>query len=90
MELVQRSKQGLALSRACGEEELTALLEGFEARYEADRERIETMMRYGQTTRCRMQFLREYFGDDAGDPCQHCDNCAHPVVPVPALQPAGT
>lgn len=84
MELVQRSKQGLALSSSCGEGDLTALLDGFEARYEADRERIETMMRYGQTTRCRMQFLREYFGDEAGEVCQHCDNCANPVLPLPS------
>jgi hypothetical protein len=32
-----------------------------------------------------MQFLREYFGDDAGSPCQHCDNCEHPVPTLPAV-----
>jgi superfamily II DNA helicase RecQ len=45
------------------------------------------MMRYGQTTRCRMQFMREYFGDAAGTSCEHCDNCAHPALPVAAAQP---
>ena len=57
---------------------MEAFLATFEARYVADRERVETMMRYGQTTRCRMQFLREYFSEQAGDPCNHCDNCEHP------------
>jgi superfamily II DNA helicase RecQ len=27
-----------------------------------------------------MQFLREYFGEPKAEPCQHCDNCLHPIV----------
>ena len=87
MELVRRTRRGLLLRRAYGEHELEPLLAAFDAQYQADRERIETMMRYGQTTRCRMQFMREYFGDAAGNNCEHCDNCAHPVMPVAAVQP---
>lgn len=87
MELVRRTRRGLLLRRAYGEHELEPLLGAFDAQYQADRERIETMMRYGQTTRCRMQFMREYFGDAAGNHCEHCDNCAHPVMPVAAVQP---
>ena len=69
-----------------GPDEIDAFAGTFESRYDADRARIEQMMRYGQTTRCRMQFLREYFGDDVGDPCGHCDNCEAP--PARLLSPA--
>jgi ATP-dependent DNA helicase RecQ len=80
MELLTRAGRGLRLRRTLGLPQLEAFVATFEARYAADRERIESMMRYGQTTRCRMQFLREYFGEPAADPCQHCDNCEHPPV----------
>jgi ATP-dependent DNA helicase RecQ len=79
MDLLRRSGRGIALRRNFGEHELEEFLATFEARQALDRERIAMMMRYGQTTRCRMQHLREYFGDPAGEPCQHCDNCQRPV-----------
>jgi ATP-dependent DNA helicase RecQ len=78
MDLVQRSGRGLVLRRDFTEQQLEAFLATFEARQAMDRERISSMMQYGQTTRCRMQFLREYFGDPAGEPCAHCDNCERP------------
>jgi ATP-dependent DNA helicase RecQ len=80
MELVRRSGKTLTLRRSCGQAELERFLATFEARYAADRERIDSMMHYGQTTRCRMQFLREYFGEPAGEGCGHCDNCEQPAV----------
>jgi ATP-dependent DNA helicase RecQ len=85
MELLRRSGRGLLLRRAFKDSELEAFLATFEERQAADRERIAKMMQYGQTTRCRMQFLREYFGDPAGEPCDHCDNCESPIAaePVP-------
>jgi ATP-dependent DNA helicase RecQ len=56
--------------------------ESFLASYDelasADRDRLATMMRYAETRMCRTQFLREYFGEPAGEPCGHCDNCARP------------
>lgn len=56
--------------------------ESFLATYDelasADRDRLATMMRYAETAMCRMQFLREYFGEATGGPCGHCDNCARP------------
>jgi ATP-dependent DNA helicase RecQ len=80
MELVRRSGKTLALRRSFGSAELERFLATFEARYDADRERIDSMMLYGQTTRCRMQFLREYFGEAARDACGHCDNCEQPAL----------
>jgi ATP-dependent DNA helicase RecQ len=80
MELVRRSGKTLALRRSFGSAELERFLATFEDRYDADRERIDNMMLYGQTTRCRMQFLREYFGEAARDACGHCDNCEQPAL----------
>lgn len=80
MELVRRSSKTLALRRSFGSAELEDFLATFEGRYDADRERIDSMMQYGQTTRCRMQFLREYFGESTGEACGHCDNCEQPPL----------
>jgi ATP-dependent DNA helicase RecQ len=66
--------------------------ESFLAAYEelasADRDRLATMMRYAETTMCRTQFLREYFGEVAGEPCGHCDNCAQPRERIEPARPA--
>ena len=43
-------------------EEMTGFLGAYEQRHMDDRQRIETMMRYAETTFCRVRFLREYFG----------------------------
>jgi ATP-dependent DNA helicase RecQ len=41
----------------------------------ADRERLDTLMHYAQSPRCRMMFMRVYFGEEEGDVCGRCDNC---------------
>ena len=56
-------------------EEMTEFLSAYEQRHASDRERLEQMMRYAETTFCRMRFLREYFGDPSASDCGHCDNC---------------
>jgi ATP-dependent DNA helicase RecQ len=55
--------------------ELDQLLDAYEQRHADDRERLETMMRYAQIAQCRMGFMRVYFGEEAGEDCQLCDNC---------------
>jgi ATP-dependent DNA helicase RecQ len=84
MDLLARSGRTLKLRRPLSQRQRDELVATFESRYATDRERLQSMMRYGQSTRCRMQLLREYFGEQAGEPCDHCDNCEHP----PALQGA--
>jgi ATP-dependent DNA helicase RecQ len=59
----------------------------FTARYSADRERLRAMMQYADSTLCRMQFLREYFGEPLGARCGRCDNCRRPLRPVRARAP---
>lgn len=42
----------------------------------AKREELEAMLKYAQTSECRMVFLRRYLGDANAEPCGKCDNCA--------------
>jgi ATP-dependent DNA helicase RecQ len=56
-------------------QELDEVLSSYERRHTGDRERLEQVMRYGETTFCRTRFLREYFLEDSGDDCGHCNNC---------------
>jgi ATP-dependent DNA helicase RecQ len=82
LEVLEPRGRGLGLARELEQAELDALVRTFDAQYAAERDRLEEMMRYGESARCRMQFLRHYFGEPAGDPCQHCDNCLNPLVAV--------
>ena len=47
---------------------------------EKDREKLESMMRYGQSAECRWKFLHEYFGEEFPEErCETCDNCTDPL-----------
>ena len=70
-------------------EELDTFLSAYEERHRSDRERLQRMMRYGQTTQCRWRFLADYFDEVMDEDCGHCDNCreraaGHFDVPAPA------
>jgi ATP-dependent DNA helicase RecQ len=67
--------------------ELEPLLDEYEDRRHADRERLKLMMHYAQSAACRTRLLQEYFGDSPEEDCGHCDNCqAHAEgKPAPAL-----
>jgi ATP-dependent DNA helicase RecQ len=56
-------------------EQLDAFLDTYEKRHLSDSERLNMMMRYGQTAECRMRFLRQYFGENPQLDCGQCDNC---------------
>jgi len=71
--------------RALEPAEVDALLTEYEERHASDRERLDEMMRYAQSTGCRRQKLREYFGERSGDRCGVCDNCRRPSVERPAV-----
>jgi ATP-dependent DNA helicase RecQ len=55
--------------------ELEAFLSDYEGRHRTDRARLEAMMRYAQTTLCRLRYVMAYFGDPVDRDCGHCDNC---------------
>jgi ATP-dependent DNA helicase RecQ len=78
MHLVSRKGRLRKATRPLREEELSSFLDKFMDRYTAERERLASMMRYGETTLCRMKFIREHFGEPPGENCGHCDNCKHP------------
>jgi ATP-dependent DNA helicase RecQ len=75
MEVIRRRRGGLVLGRALDAAGLERFFTTFEDRQAADRDRLERMEEYGRTTRCRVRFLREYFGEAVGEPCGRCDNC---------------
>jgi ATP-dependent DNA helicase RecQ len=52
----------------------------YNERHEGDRKKLEQMMLYAQTARCRWTTLLDYFGEAVDwDLCGSCDNCRHPV-----------
>ncbi len=40
-----------------------------------DARRLDAVSEYANGTACRAWFLREYFGEEGGEPCQMCDRC---------------
>lgn len=44
-------------------------------RKEAEYERLNQVVRYAQTPRCRQVAILEYFGDADAEECGHCDRC---------------
>ncbi len=75
MDVLGRKGRQLFLKRSMTADEVQRFLVSFDERYEADRARLRSIMQYGETTLCRTQFMREYFGEEPGDRCEHCDNC---------------
>ena len=52
----------------------------YRARHATDHDKLNRMMEYGQTARCRWQVLLEYFEAGLGsDPCGTCDTCRNPL-----------
>jgi ATP-dependent DNA helicase RecQ len=88
---VVRRGRRMKLARAfADEDEFGRYLAEYEGRYQSDRDKLESMMKYGQTTECRVRFLTRYFGNEFPTDCGRCDNCrtgsTHGVVDVRELQ----
>lgn len=85
-----KRKRGITLLRTFETaEEVESFLTHYIERTKADKERIERIMKYGQTTDCRAQFFREYFGEPIGKPCRRCDNCKtlKKTIALPSKEP---
>jgi len=59
----------------------------------AERQRVEhakldALLGYCETTRCRRQVLLQYFGDDHPGACGNCDTCLEPVETWDGTEPA--
>jgi ATP-dependent DNA helicase RecQ len=44
-----------------------------------ERQKLDALLGYCETTRCRRQVLLEYFDEDLTKPCGNCDTCLEPV-----------
>ncbi len=75
--LVRRGNRGYVLERkeAPTDEALEELLRVYTDRAKHDKVRLAEMMHYAETMECRVQVIRQYFGEDAGELCGRCDNC---------------
>jgi ATP-dependent DNA helicase RecQ len=89
--IVAHGQRLTLLRRFSGEQEFARYLSAYEGRHRSDRNRLDVMMKYGQTTECRARFLTRYFGRELPEDCGRCDNCrtgaAYRAVDVHALQP---
>jgi ATP-dependent DNA helicase RecQ len=56
--------------------DLSRELTDYEERREIDRRKLEEMIRYCRTARCRTKMVLEYFGEERAEDfrCGHCDN----------------
>lgn len=50
-----------------------------ESQKRIERQKLDALLGYCETTRCRRQVLLEYFDEQLPDPCGYCDTCLHPV-----------
>ena len=61
----------------------------YQAKIEADRERLRRMVAYAQTALCRWKALLAYFGEEVEwERCGHCDNCSQPIRELTTPPPA--
>ena len=68
------------------ERELEELSRMSEEKVNKDKEKLERMMQYGQSAKCRWRLLHDYFGEEIKDErCGVCDNCIHPLEEQIAL-----
>jgi len=73
--IAERERRLSLVRRFRDEDELGRYLSAYESRHQSDRDRLDMMMKYGQTTDCRVRFLTRYFGDESAGDCGRCDNC---------------
>ena len=74
---IRRSRRGYVLAKkeVPTEDELAQILQVYTDRAQHDKDRLADMMHYAETTGCRVQIIRQYFDDEAGEACGRCDNC---------------
>ncbi|HYW05781.1 MAG TPA: RecQ family zinc-binding domain-containing protein, partial [Longimicrobium sp.] len=72
--------------------DLSRELLDYEHRRARDREKLEEMVRYCRTARCRTRMILEYFGEAPGDEfvCGHCDNDGRKAQNTRAPEPVPT
>ena len=68
--------------------DLEADLLDYEARRRADREKLDAMIAYCRTARCRTAHVMAFFGQEPGEEhrCGHCDNCGSLTIASGSLR----
>lgn len=82
MKLVRELRGGRyrLLDTSVGREGLEELARLSEEKAAKSREKLERMMRYGQSVTCRWHLLHDYFGEEmVAERCGTCDNCLQPL-----------
>jgi ATP-dependent DNA helicase RecQ len=81
MGIARRSPRRVRLLRTFADHgELDRFATSYESRFDTDKEKLDAIMHYAQSTDCRVKRLSEYFGEDHQCECHHCDNCRdHPA-----------
>jgi ATP-dependent DNA helicase RecQ len=77
----------LMLTERMDERRLPVDHEAFTRRRDHAMQKLDVMIRYAQTTRCKRDFILEYFGDTDHEPrCGRCSSCItrQPAEPLPA------
>ena len=59
--------------------QFTEISEAPPAQKRVERQKLDALLGYCETTRCRRQVLLEYFGETLAQPCGNCDTCLDPV-----------
>lgn len=88
IEVIERSGRTIALQGDLRREQLDLLIGSFDSQHQAERERLQSMIKFCEWLSCRSQYLREYFGEPGGEPCNHCDNCKQPAQEI-QIAPTG-
>ena len=52
--------------------------EASEERKRVERQKLDALLGFCESTRCRRQTLLQYFGEQLAKPCGNCDNCLEP------------
>ncbi len=63
-----------------GQLRLIEMSEGDESFKRINRQNLDIMLGYCETTECRRSVLLSFFGDNCEVPCANCDTCLHPVA----------
>jgi ATP-dependent DNA helicase RecQ len=51
-----------------------------EKQKQIERRKLDALIGFCETTRCRRQVLLDYFGEKRSEPCGNCDTCLQPVA----------
>jgi ATP-dependent DNA helicase RecQ len=73
--LVSEDEGGFSPTAVTANADLDGIIKSYVARRNEDHRRLEAMVRYCESTMCRVRILATYFGEQPPAPCGRCDRC---------------